>query len=88
MRWKIWRRRNCSLTDDSSRSKPRVGSDAQLIEEARRLGAAPRLKEGSGVSRARQYVKRRKPLRILDAFGTLDFDPKCDHKVEGRRRRR
>ena len=33
-----------------------------------------------------EYAKRRKQLRILDAFGTIDFDPKYDHKTERRRK--
>jgi len=34
-----------------------------------------------------EYVKRRKQLRILDAFGTVDFDPKYDYKTERNRKR-
>jgi hypothetical protein len=30
-------------------------------------------------------VKRRKQLRILDAFGTFEFDPAYDYKAERRR---
>jgi hypothetical protein len=32
-----------------------------------------------------EYVKRRKQLHILDAFGTVDFDPKYDYKTKRRR---
>jgi hypothetical protein len=28
-----------------------------------------------------EYVRRRKQLRILDLFGTIDFDPECDYKA-------
>ena len=34
-----------------------------------------------------EYVKRRKQLRILEVFGTVDFDPKYDYKAERRRKR-
>ena len=34
-----------------------------------------------------EYVKRRKQLLILDAFGTFEFDPKYDYKAERRRKR-
>ena len=33
-----------------------------------------------------EYVKRRKQLRILEVFGTVDFDPKYDYKAERRRK--
>jgi hypothetical protein len=32
-----------------------------------------------------EYVGRRKQLRILGAFGTVDFDPAFDYKTERRR---
>ena len=34
-----------------------------------------------------EYVKRREQLHILNAFGTIDFDPKYDYKAERRRKR-
>ena len=33
-----------------------------------------------------EYVRHRKQLRILDLFGTIDFDPDFDHKA-GRHRK-
>ena len=35
-----------------------------------------------------EYIQRRKQLRILRAFGTVDFDPTYDYKAERRRGRR
>jgi len=35
-----------------------------------------------------EYVKRHKQQRILDYFGTIDFDPSYDYKAERRRRSR
>jgi hypothetical protein len=34
-----------------------------------------------------EYVKRRKQLRILEAFGTFEFDPKYNYKIERRKKR-
>jgi hypothetical protein len=34
-----------------------------------------------------EYVQRRKQLAILDAFGTLDFDPEYNYKSERRSKR-
>ncbi len=58
--------------------------DDRLIEEARRIGGHKTKREAVFAALA-EYVKRRKQLRILDAFGAVDFDPKYDYKTERRR---
>jgi len=60
--------------------------DDNLIEEARRAGRHKTKKEAVNAALA-EYVLRRKQLRILDAFGSFDFDPKYDYKAERGRRR-
>lgn len=60
--------------------------DDHLIEEARRVGRHKTKREAVSAALA-EYVKRRKQIRILDAFGTIDFDPKYNHKVERKRKR-
>jgi len=60
--------------------------DDRLIEEARRAGRHKTKREAVSAALA-EYVQRRKQLRILDAFGTLDFDPKYNYKIERRRKR-
>jgi len=60
--------------------------DDKLIEEAQRAGKHKTKKEA--VTALAEYVKRRKQLRILNAFGTFDFDLAYDYKTERRRRRR
>ena len=60
--------------------------DDRLIEEARRVGRHKTKREAVSAALA-EYVKRRKQLRILDAFGTVDFDPKYDYKAERSRKR-
>ena len=52
-----------------------------MIEEARRIGGHKTKREAVSAPLA-EYVKRRKQLRILDAFGAVDFDPKYDYKTE------
>lgn len=60
--------------------------DDRLIDEARRVGRHKTKKEA--VTRALQeYVQRHKQARILDAFGTFEFDPRYDYKGERRRKR-
>jgi Bacterial antitoxin of type II TA system, VapB len=60
--------------------------DDRLIEEARRIGRHKTKREAVSAALA-EYVKRRKQLRILDVFGTVDFDPKYDYKAERGRKR-
>jgi putative antitoxin of VapBC-like toxin-antitoxin system len=57
---------------------------AKLIAEAQRLGKHRNKKEALTAALT-EYVNRRKQLRILDAFGTIDFDPAYNYKAERRR---
>jgi Arc/MetJ family transcription regulator len=60
--------------------------DDRLIEAARRAGGHKTKKDAVTAALA-EYVQRRRQLRILEAFGTIDFDPKYDYKGERRRKR-
>jgi len=60
--------------------------DDKLIEEARKSGKHKTKKEA--VTRAlEEYIQHHRQQRILDAFGTFDFDPAYDYKAERRRKR-
>jgi Arc/MetJ family transcription regulator len=59
--------------------------DDKLIEEAQRAGKHKTKKEAVTAALA-EYIKRRKQLRILHAFGSFEFDPAYDYKTERRRR--
>lgn len=59
--------------------------DDRLIEEARRSGGHKTKKEAVNAA-LDEYVRRRKQVRILDAFGTVAFDPAFDYKAERTRR--
>ena len=58
--------------------------DDKLIEAARKAGNH-RTKKDAVTAALSEYVKRRKQQRILDAFGSFDFDPVYDYKSERRR---
>jgi hypothetical protein len=58
--------------------------DDNLIEEARRAGGH-KTKKAAVTAALDEYVRRRKQMRILDVFGTVDFDPIYDYKTERRR---
>jgi len=50
-----------------------------LLEQARRLGRH-RTKRETVNEALREYIRRRKRLAAVKAFGTFDFDAGFDHK--------
>jgi len=61
--------------------------DDGLIEEARRIGHH-KTKKAAVTEALREYIQRRKQLRILDLTGKVDYDPDYDYKALRRRRPR
>lgn len=59
--------------------------DDRLIEQARRMGGHKTKKEAVTAALT-EYIQRRKQLRILSLFGTIDYDPNYDYKA-GRQRK-
>jgi hypothetical protein len=53
--------------------------DDGLIDEARRIGHH-RTKREAVTAALDEYIRWRKQLKILDHFGTIDFDPNYDYK--------
>ena len=60
--------------------------DDQLIEQARRAGKHKTKKEAVNAA-LDEYVRKHKQMRILQAFGTVTFDPAYDYKAERQRNR-
>jgi hypothetical protein len=60
--------------------------DDSLTGETRRSGGRKAKTKTVLDSRA-ESAKLRKQLRILKAFGTVDFDPAYDYKAERRKKR-
>jgi Arc/MetJ family transcription regulator len=61
--------------------------DDALITAAQRAGKHKTKKEAVTAALS-EYVKRRKQLQMIEAFGTFDFDPAYDYKAERRRPRK
>ena len=60
--------------------------DAALLEEALRIGGKA-TKKDTVTEALQEYIDRRKQARIVDFFGTIDYDPKkYDYKKQRRRR--
>lgn len=60
--------------------------DDRLIEEARRLGRH-RTKKDTVNAALDEYIRRRKQLKIISLFGTIEYDPAFDYKRERRSKR-
>jgi Arc/MetJ family transcription regulator len=63
-----------------------LGLDDKLIDEAVRLGKHKTKKEAVTAA-LREYVRRKGQLRILELFGTINYDPKYDYKAARRSKR-
>ena len=56
----------------------------ELLEEALQLGGH-RTKKATVNEALKEYIQRRKQLKILDLFGQIDYDPDYDYKEQWRR---
>ena len=60
-----------------------LGLDDAAIEDARILGGH-KTKKAAVNAAIDEYVKRRKQGRIVELFGTIDYDPEYDYKAARR----
>ncbi len=58
--------------------------DDKLLEEALRVGGQA-TKKATVTEALQEYIGRRKQARVVDLFGTIDYDPKYDYKKQRRR---
>ena len=59
--------------------------DDKLVEEVKRLGGHS-TKRAAVNEALREYVTRRKQKKILEIFGTLEWDPKYNYKTARKRK--
>jgi Arc/MetJ family transcription regulator len=55
--------------------------DPELMDAAHRIGGH-RTKKATVTEALREYVRRREQRRILELFGTIDYDPDYDYKKQ------
>ena len=58
--------------------------DPELLEEAHRIGGH-RTKKATVTEALREYILRRKQQRVLDLFGTIEYDADYDYKEQRQR---
>ncbi len=59
--------------------------DDKLVQEVKRLGGHT-TKRAAVNEALQEYVTRRKQKKILEIFGTLDWDTKYDYKMARKRK--
>ena len=59
--------------------------DDRLLDEALRIGGRA-TKKDTVTEALQEYISRRKQARVLELFGSVDYDPKYDYKKQRRRR--
>lgn len=58
--------------------------DDRLLDEALRIGGH-RTKKDTVTEALTEYIQHRKQARIVELFGTVDFDARYDYKRQRRR---
>ncbi|MEA2492075.1 MAG: hypothetical protein QOH21_3867 [Acidobacteriota bacterium] len=58
--------------------------DDQLLEEAQRIGGH-RTKKATVTEALHEYIQRRQQSKIVELFGTIEYDPKYDYKKQRRK---
>jgi len=58
--------------------------DDRLLEEALRVGGH-RTKKATVTEALQEYIQHRKQVKILELFGTVDFDRGYDYKKQRRK---
>lgn len=86
-----WKARACLALHinmcDNLHMPTNLALDDELIEEARRAGGHKTKKEAVNAA-LDEYVRKRKQMAVLKAFGTIAFDPAYDYKAERQRHSR
>jgi Arc/MetJ family transcription regulator len=59
--------------------------DDRLIDEAVKIGGKA-TKKAAVTEALQEYIARRKQARVLDLFGTVDYDPAYNYKTQRKRR--
>lgn len=59
--------------------------DDALLDEALRIGGH-RTKKATVTEALREYIQRRRQMKILDLFGSVDWDADYDYKKQRARR--
>ena len=74
----------CNLLCDDMCMATNLQIDDTLMQEALELGGH-RTKRAVVEEALHEYVMRRRQLRVIDLFGTIDYDEDYDYKAQRQR---
>lgn len=69
----------------SSHMATNLAIDDQLLQEALKVGGH-RTKKATVTEALEEYIRRRRQARVVELFGTIDFDKVAGTKGQRRRR--
>jgi Arc/MetJ family transcription regulator len=58
--------------------------DDELLSQAQQVGGF-RTKKDTVNEALREYIQRRRQIKLVDLFGKIEFDPSYDYKKQRRR---
>ena len=58
--------------------------DDRLLDEAKRIGGH-RTKKATVTEALQEYIQHRKQVKLMELFGTVEFDPKYNYKKQRRK---
>lgn len=59
--------------------------DDRLLEEALRIGGR-RTKKATVTEALQEYIQHRRQVKLVELFGTIEWEPDYDYKKQRRRR--
>lgn len=59
--------------------------DDRLIVKAQKIGGH-RTKKAAVTEALKEYIQHREQMKIIELFGTIDYDPDYDYKADRERR--
>lgn len=59
--------------------------DPELLDEAHRIGGH-KTKKATVTEALREYILRRRQQRVMDVFGTIEYDADYDYKEQRRQK--
>ena len=75
----------CRMGENHSQKEDKMPTnlalDNDLIEKAKKIGGH-KTKKAAVTEALEEYIRRRQQLKIVDLFGTIDFEPDYDYKAQ------
>lgn len=75
----------CENRDQGAIMPTNLALDPELLDEAHRIGGH-KTKKATVTEALREYILRRRQQRVMDLFGTIEYDADYDYKEQRRQK--